>query len=65
MPKKGEIDLKKIEFDNDVDNDEIKDLDNEDALHFNDGLAGNNNNNNIEKWNYKPTCQAIKSFWYP
>ena len=45
MPKKGEIDLKKIEFDDDVNNDEIKDLDGEDALPLNDGLVDNNNNN--------------------
>ena len=45
MPNKGEIDLKKIKFDKDVDNDEVKDLDPEGALHLNDGLADNKSTN--------------------
>ena len=32
MPKKGKIDLKKIEFNNYFDNDEIDDLEDEDAI---------------------------------
>ena len=44
MPEIREEDLKKIEFDNDVDNDEIKDLNNQDKLHLNDNLANNKNN---------------------
>ena len=43
IPKKDEIDLKKIEFDDGVDDDEVDNLVNEDALHLNDGLANNNN----------------------
>ena len=44
MPKNGgEIDLKNIVQDDAVDDDEIDDLDNEDALHLNDGLTNNNN----------------------
>ena len=46
MPKNGEIDLKKIKFDNAVNDDEVDNLDNEDTLRLNDGLANNNNNNN-------------------
>ena len=51
MPKKDEIDLKKIEFDDDIDADEVDNLDDEDALYLNDGLVNNNSSNsndNIE-----------------
>ena len=48
MPKNsGEIDHKNIIYDDAVDDDEIDDLDDKDALHLNDGLA-NKNNTNIE-----------------
>ena len=43
--KKGAIDLKKVEFDNDVNDDKIDDLEDESALYPNDGLANNNSNN--------------------
>ena len=39
MPKNGEIDLKKIEFDDAFDDDEVDDLDDEYALHHNDGFG--------------------------
>ena len=45
MEENTEKDLKKLEFDIDVSDNEIEDLNNEDALHLNDGLADNNNNN--------------------
>ena len=45
MPDDAEEDLKKIEFDFNVGDDEIQDLNDEDALHLNDGLAANNNDN--------------------
>ena len=45
MSKNGEIDLKNIVYNNAVDNDEINDLDNKDALNLNDSLVNNNNNN--------------------
>ena len=50
MVKKGEIDLKKIEFDNAVDDDEIDYLDDEDVIHLNDGLADDNSNNIEHIW---------------
>ena len=34
MPKNGETNLKKIEFDNDGNDNEVNDLDDEDALHL-------------------------------
>ena len=43
MKKSAEKDLKKLEFNIDVDNNVMKDLNNEDVLHFNNDLANNNN----------------------
>ena len=45
MEENAEEDLKKLKFDIDINDDEIKDLNNEDVLHLNDGLAENNNDN--------------------
>ena len=47
LPKDGvEIEYKNIVYNDDVNDDEIDDLDDEDALHLNDTLTNNNNNNN-------------------
>ena len=52
IPKNGgQIDQKTIVYDDVVDDDEIDDLNKEDALHLQDGLANNNdddNNNNYD-----------------
>ena len=47
MEKNADNDLKKQEFEIHGNGDEIKDLNNEGALHLNDGLV-NNNNDDIE-----------------
>ena len=50
IPKdNSEIDQKNIVYNDAVDDDEIDDLNNKDAIHLNDGLANNNNNNNNNK----------------
>ena len=43
--KKPETDLKKIEFNINVNDDEIDDMNGEEAVYLNDGLADDNNNN--------------------
>ena len=43
MEENTEKTLKKLEFNIEINNDEIEDLNNEDALHLNDGLTDNNN----------------------